>query len=1062
MRSVGPVPAALSQRRLSLLAAFVIALSAAAVYFGAAWTTAAFAIGPQIKRPFKGDIDASGIFYGGAYTGVAIISLIMGTALLILGAALYIRRRRFSDVAQKLREAEEGQRRADAAARQLSAIINSSDDAIIGKTLDGTVTSWNSGAAKIYGFTAGEIVGKPISKLVVSGQEDEFPHMLEEIRHGRHIENYETVRRRKDGTVIHVALTVSPILDSNGEVIGASTTARDITLRKRGEEALRLSEERYRSLFKHSALPLFEEDLSDAKKFLEELRGDAAGDWAGYFDKHQEILKKCASLIRIRDANEEGVRMFPVEKKPETLDHVLSHFVEDTWNGFKGLLVAVAEGKTQYACESRILNAVGEYRDVIIRASIPPESRGNLERVLISFVDITEQKQREALDSSRLHLAHYSMTHSLDELLEETLNETEKLTGSLIGFFHFVDPDQESLTLQNWSTRTKKVFCKADAKGQHYPISAAGVWVDCVRERAAVIHNDYDSIPHKRGMPEGHARVTRELVVPIIRGGIIKGILGVGNKPVNYNQQDVDIVTKLSDLAWDIVDRKESERALLESEEKFRALVEGSESAIWIHDGRQFLYANPATLRMTGYTADEFKTVNVRDMIDTEHRETLSNLIERRLAGDDVPSHLEFRICDKEGKGVWIDFSGTLINYLGRPAILVSAYNITEKKKLEEQLAQSQKMEGIGRLAGGIAHDYNNMLGVVMGYTQLLMKNPEEGSTLRRYIGLIDSAARRAADLTKQLMAFARREVASPKALSPNDAITALCDMISKLNGEDITLRFVPGENMWNIRIDPTQFDQIILNLSTNSRDAIKGVGNITIETSKAKLSESLDARLSDLPPGDYVVIDFSDDGCGIPKNSLDKIFEPFFTTKPRGKGTGLGLSTVYGIVKQNGGTINVYSEEGKGATFRIYLPRYAGEVERHEGVVEAADVRGGETILVVEDQPELLELAKTSLEEFGYVVLAASTPAEGIAIGDYEKDKISLLLTDVIMPELSGKDVSDRIHSFNPRIKTLFMSGYTADIIANRGILEAGVEFIQKPFTPTSLARKVRQVLDA
>ena len=301
------------------------------------------------------------------------------------------------------------------------------------------------------------------------------------------------------------------------------------------------------------------------------------------------------------------------------------------------------------------------------------------------------------------------------------------------------------------------------------------------------------------------------------------------------------------------------------------------------------------------------------------------------MEGKDVPSHYEYQIIKKSGDAIWIDFSGAAIDYHGKTATIASAYDISERKNLEEQLLQAQKMEGIGRLAGGVAHDYNNMLGVIIGYSDLIMKKMDKTVPMYPHVEFIASAARRGADITRQLLAFARREIISPRVLNPNKAIESFQKMLKRLIGENIKLMFLPEENIWNVKIDSTQLDQILVNLATNARDAIDDIGTITIETSNASIDEAYTQNRIDFSPGEYVVISFTDTGKGMSKETTEKIFEPFFTTKTKGQGTGLGLSTVYGIVKQNGGSINVYSEIDDGTTFKIYLPHYQGDVEKLE-----------------------------------------------------------------------------------------------------------------------------------
>ncbi len=515
-------------------------------------------------------------------------------------------------------------------------------------------------------------------------------------------------------------------------------------------------------------------------------------------------------------------------------------------------------------------------------------------------------------------------------------------------------------------------------------------------------------------------------------------------------------------IIHDITERKRTETALRESEEKFRALVEGLTAAISINDGKRFFYANPAAEKMLGYTADEISQLAASDVIHPDYRELVMMRSVQRLRGKSFLKHYECQLITKDGKAIWVDFSATLIKYNGVPALITSAYDISDRKKLEEQLLQAQKMEGIGRLAGGVAHDYNNMLGVIIGYSDLVLDKMKEDDPLYQYTKLISSAAKRGADITRQLLAFARREIVSPRVLSPNTIIESLRKIMVRLIGENVEFVFLPAQDVWNIKIDPTQLDQILVNLATNARDAIDDVGTITLETSNVSIDEAYAQNRIDFSPGEYVVISFTDTGKGMSKETMNNIFEPFFTTKPKGEGTGLGLSTVYGIVKQNGGSINVYSEIGSGTTFKIFLPRYYGEVEK-PSFADVNDTQGGNaTILIVEDQAELLELTRRILERSGYRVLTALSPDEAVLLCETWKEEIDLLLTDVVMPLMNGKELLQKLETVKPGIKSIFMSGYTSDVIAQRGVLDKGVNFIQKPFTPSALAKKVHDALKA
>ncbi len=390
------------------------------------------------------------------------------------------------------------------------------------------------------------------------------------------------------------------------------------------------------------------------------------------------------------------------------------------------------------------------------------------------------------------------------------------------------------------------------------------------------------------------------------------------------------------------------------------------------------------------------------------------------------------------------------------------ARDVTESRKMEEQLRQARHMEAVGRLAGGIAHDFNNMLNVILGYSEIAMNRLEPGSPVVPNLEEIMKAGRRSASLVEQLLAFSRKQIVAPVIVRLGDAVAEQLNMLRRMIGEDIRIEFRPAGDLWNIRIDPSQVTQILTNLAVNARDAIDGVGTITIETANVTVDEAFHRRHRYALPGEYAMLAFSDTGTGMDEGTLKKIFEPFFTTKAAGKGTGLGLSTVYGIVKQNNGFINAYSEPGMGSSFRIYFPRVRAEAEESVEAAPKALPSGTETVLLVEDEEQILSLATRILEIQGYRVLPAGSPAEACLLAERHEGEIQLLLTDVIMPGMNGRELQRRIERSKPGIRTLFMSGYTEDAVVHRGTVGMGISFVSKPFTVRMLAEKVRSALDA
>src|SRR3989454_2815827 len=404
-----------------------------------------------------------------------------------------------------------------------------------------------------------------------------------------------------------------------------------------------------------------------------------------------------------------------------------------------------------------------------------------------------------------------------------------------------------------------------------------------------------------------------------------------------------------------------------------------------------------------------------------------------------------------------------------RPARLVSAVKRAlqeaqekaERKQLEQQLRQAQKMEAIGQLTGGIAHDFNNMLTVILGYSELLLKSLPTDAPLRDDVEQVKEAGERASLLTKQLLAFSRKQVLQPKVLDLNTVLTNMDRMLQRLIGEDIALVAVPAPGLWHVYADPSQIEQVMMNLAVNARDAMPNGGKLTIETANVQLDDAYAHQHGPVQPGSYVMLAVSDTGCGMDRETQARIFEPFFTTKEPGKGTGLGLSTVYGIVKQSGGYVWVYSEVGRGTAFKIYLPRGEGAVETVEpGVAPARTVRGSEMILLVEDDRAVRVLARSTLQAHGYTVLEAHHGKHALQVYEQHAGPIHLLVTDVVMPEMSGRELADRLKPSRPNMKVLFMSGYTDKAIVHHGELDPGAAFLQKPFTPDALARKVREVL--
>ncbi len=532
-----------------------------------------------------------------------------------------------------------------------------------------------------------------------------------------------------------------------------------------------------------------------------------------------------------------------------------------------------------------------------------------------------------------------------------------------------------------------------------------------------------------------------------------------------------DRVIGMISVARDVTERKRLEEALRASEASFTMLVDTIPDIVTRTDlSGKILFTNDYVPKVTGYTHEELEGRNLLDFISPDEPDgavkRMTAILSEGRQGPNV-----YHMIMKDGRKIPFEVNGDVLRDKdGKPfgrvhicrdiSLRIKAEQ--EKEQLQEKLVQAQKMESIGRLAGGIAHDFNNMLGVILGHVELALENIQPGQTLYNSLQEIRKAAQRSADLTSQLLAFARRQTVSPQILDMNETVTKMLKMLQRLIGEDINLAWLPGHNVWPIEIDPSQIDQILANLCVNARDAITGTGKVTIETENVTLDQTYCTDHPGFIPGEYVLLTVSDDGCGMSRETQSKLFEPFFTTKETGKGTGLGLAMVYGIVKQNNGFINIYSEPDKGTTCRIYLPRHHGNGRRKRMEdIQETPLRGGETVLVVEDERAILDLVGIILRGQGYSVLAAATPDEAISLAAKHNGDIHLLLTDVVMPKMNGRDLAGILQSRHPHLKCLFTSGYTANVIAHHGILDDGVHFIAKPFSRKDLAFKVRAALD-
>jgi len=793
----------------------------------------------------------------------------------------------------------------------------------------------------------------------------------------------------------------------------------------------------------------------------------------------------------------------------------------------------------------------------------------------------------QSLIEERLSLIEYAASHSLEDLLTQALDKVERLTGSCIGFYHFVEADQKTLSLQQWSTRTLKEFCKAEGKGLHYDIDKAGVWVDCLHQKKAVIHNDYASLPHKKRMPADHAAVIRELVAPVIRKGKVVAILGVGNKVTDYTERDLQTVVFFADVTWEIVQTKKAEEASNKSALEWSAAMDASDDAIYLLDPmRHILQANKAFYLMTGsspHTAlgqhiesivhPEGEVVRCpvclaqeekRDAIiimESDHPDNpigraieitvkviregkgqpvslfmrLHDLTEQRKfeeklknsskqwrstfdamtdivtmqdknmrivrANKAAHQFLQVKFGELNGRHCYEVFIGssspcpgcplletlqdmnphsTIITHekLGRifqvSSAIISAENkddlhlvhiardITDQKKLEEDLRQSQKMEAVGILAGGIAHDFNNILSAILGFSSLAKRNLPPGSTASDDIEQIITSGKRAAALVQQILDLSRKTKQTLQAVEPHLIVQEVMQMLRSTLPSSIEMEIDIDPDCGTIMADSTRMHQVVLNLCTNAFHAMqneKGTLRVTLSREQRRAKDGAENSGAPVP---FIVLSVSDTGYGMSPETAAHIFDPYFTTKIRGDGTGLGLALVHGIVDQCRGFIEVESEPGKGSTFRVFIPSLQKDsVSLKKQKTQDFMLSGTERILVVDDEPLLVRINTRYLEGYGYDVTGVTDSREALEKVRAEPKRFDLIVTDQTMPGLTGSELAKAVLEVAPDMPIILCTGHSSVTSAEDASGMGIKRYVYKPVEGDALIRAVRTVLD-
>jgi two-component system, cell cycle sensor histidine kinase and response regulator CckA len=684
---------------------------------------------------------------------------------------------------------------------------------------------------------------------------------------------------------------------------------------------------------------------------------------------------------------------------------------------------------------------------------------GELAGFYAGYHDIAARRRVEALSSALYRIAEQSSSaHDLQQFFAAVHSIVDELiyarnfyialydsSTEIVSFPYFVDEHDSAPAAKKIGNGLTDYLIRTGV-----PLLATPEVLDAMEERGEVHRNgsrslDWMGVPLKVGQNTFGALVVQSY-----------------SRNIRYGVRDKEILTFVARQLASAVEIKRNEQELRRSEARYRSLVHSSVYGIYRSslEGR-FLDVNPALITMLGYgSAEEVLLLDPENDIFA-HAEEHNRLIDEfrrtgRLDG------IEVKWRRKDGVSITVRISGRAVSSADEPADVLEAIaeDVTDRRALEDQFRQAQKMEAVGRLAGGVAHDFNNLLMVISGYAEVILAKLEVNHPLRDKASAIQQASDRATTLTRQLLAFSRKQLLELKVVDVNSIVADMERLLRPLIGENVELvaKFAPDAGY--IRADAGQLEQVLMNLVVNAKDAMPGGGKLTIQTQNLVLDESARRGQTFIRPGNYVMLSVSDTGMGMDKETQSRIFEPFFTTKEKGKGTGLGLSTVYGIVKQSGGYVMVQSEEGRGTTFHIYLPRVEGTAEKHAPPVASAAGGGTETILLVEDEESVRQLVRDTLESRGYKVLEAENGEEGLATAEAHESKIDLVITDVIMPGLGGREMAQRLAKTHPDTKVLYLSGYTEDAIVSDGTMEGGTAFLQKPFTLQNLSKKVREVL--
>ncbi len=925
----------------------------------------------------------------------------------------------------------------------------------------GEVTLVNRKACEVLGYEQTEILGRNwFDNFVPERLREEVRPVAQKLLSGEMeaAEYFENPVLTKSEEERIIAWRNTILKDEQGTIIGTLSSGEDITQRRRSEEALRQKEQQYRTLFKDSGDGIYiatrEGDYIDVS--------DSFIDLYGYTKEEIKDLKAQSVWVNANDRS----RFFRKLEEHGTVKDFEAKLRRKDGTEIDGVLTSTA----LRAGDGTVIGSHGIVRDVTQRRRLEESLRKS-------------EAANKRIAQENAVIAEIGRIINLSLNIEEVYDRFAEEVARLIPF------DRIVISLHSSKDNTIAITYAAGIEmpnrrtGDVLPLDSSVVNT-IIRTRSSLLVRTKELPDFVKRFPAIQpnlkAGVRSLMFVPLILKNEVMGVLHFRSKKPNaYSETDLRLAERVSSQISGAIanarlwaERKQAEEALRKSEEKFQKLFDEAPVGYMELDSQgRIAHVNRTELNLLGYSAGEMLGRPIWEFIAEETIARQS--ITAKLAGSIPLAHgFERTFRRKDGMALPLLIEETFNrdaegNVKG---INTTHQDITERKRsekemadLQEQLRQSQKMEAVGRLAGGIAHDFNNILTAINGYTDLCLFDLKEDGPVRANLKEIKKGSERAVGLIRQLLAFSRRQILEMKILDLNSLLLNLEKMLQRILGEDVELITTLAQDLGRVRVDPGQVEQVVMNLVVNARDAMPSGGKLTIETANVELDETYSYSHISVTPGHYVELSISDTGVGISREMQENIFEPFFTTKEKGKGTGLGLSTVYGIVKQSGGNIWVYSEPGQGATFKIYLPRVEEELDdvKLQRNVHLLP-RGSETILLVEDEASVRDLAVRLLKQQGYTVWEAANGEEALRIvHEHAGERIHLLLTDVVMPQVGGKDLAERLKSSMPDLRVLFTSGYTDDAIVHRGMLAPGIDFLQKPFSLATLTQKVREVLE-